>query len=125
MILHKYKGGESVGRGTYWDLRNGTRVDVDDSSVLPGSPIVTYRKMSPLVMLVVAPFAGLFYVIALPFVAIGTVLFVFVRKLPAVITAVLGLVVAFTWRPARAYLLGRKKKNAHTQRDDQDDKQDS
>jgi hypothetical protein len=109
MIMTKHKGGEKVGRGTYWDLRNGNRVDLDDAGVLPGGPDISYRKASPAVMLLAAPVVGLAYVIALPFVAIGTVLALAAKKVFSVTLGLLGSLVAFTWSPARAYLAGKRK----------------
>ncbi len=59
--------------------------------------------------LLAAPFAGLLYVIALPFIAIGTVLAMTARKLLAGIVALAGNLVSFGWRPSEAHLAGKKK----------------
>jgi hypothetical protein len=53
--------------------------------------------------IVSAPFVGLFYIIALPFTMISALAY-------AVYSAVAGNGEAFSWRPAEAYLAGKKKK---------------
>jgi hypothetical protein len=107
--MTKYKGSNKVGKGTYWDLRSGTRIDVEHEGVLPGGVNVSYRKASPVTMLLAAPFVGLAYVIALPFIAIGTVLALAVRKIFGATLGLLGSVMSFTWSPGHAYLAGKKK----------------
>ena len=56
--------------------------------------------------IVSAPFIGLAYVIALPFVAIGTVSVLLAKK------AVdrLSTLASFGWRPLEAYLTGKKNR---------------
>ncbi len=107
--MTKYRGGEKVGKGTYWDVRNGTRVDVDEAGVLPGGTSTSYWKASPVTMLVAAPFIGLIYVIALPFIAIATVLALIAKKICGAALSVLGSMMSFTWSPGHAYLAGKKK----------------
>jgi hypothetical protein len=62
-------------------------------------------------MLLVAPICGLLYVIALPFVVIGTLLFLLARKVAIATVDLLG---SFGWRPMHAYLAGRKKGKTKT-----------
>jgi len=115
--MTKHKGGGKAGRGTYWDLRNGTRVDLDESGVLPGGPDISYWKVSPALMLLAAPVVGLVYVIVLPFVAIGTVLALGAKKVGSATLGLLGSLVGFTWSPGHAYLNG-KEKGAKTRKDE-------
>ncbi len=42
----KYKGGHRVGKGTYWNFSDGTRVDIKHDGILPGDKKVLYRKIS-------------------------------------------------------------------------------
>ena len=60
--------------------------------------------------LVVAPIAGLLYVIALPFIAIGTVVAMIGKKVLVGMARLAGDLVSFGWRPTEAYLTGKKKK---------------
>ena len=56
--------------------------------------------------LVIAPFMGLAYVIALPFVAIATIVGIVIKKMGETLSTVM----SFGWRPVEAYLTGRKTK---------------
>ncbi len=62
-------------------------------------------------LLLAAPFVGLAYVIALPFVAIATMAALVAKKAATGIFNLLGNLVEFGWRPGEAYLGGKKKKN--------------
>ncbi len=64
-------------------------------------------------MLLMAPFIGLFYVIALPFISIATMAALVGRKLVGGLFNLLGNLVSFSWRPGEAYLGGKKKKDAN------------
>jgi hypothetical protein len=59
--------------------------------------------------LVMAPVLGLLYVIALPFIAIGTVAVVIGKRLAEGLYHVVGNLVSFGWRPMESYLSGKKK----------------
>jgi hypothetical protein len=59
--------------------------------------------------LVVAPFAGLLYVIVLPFIAIGTVVAMIGKKALEGMAGLAGDLVSFGWRPLEAHLAGKKK----------------
>ena len=59
--------------------------------------------------LVMAPFVGLAYVIALPFIAIGTVAVAMGKKALAGMANLAGNVISLNWRPLEAHLSGRKK----------------
>ena len=59
--------------------------------------------------LVMAPVLGLLYVIALPFIAIGTVAAVIGKRLAEGLYHVVGNLVSFGWRPLEANLSGKKK----------------
>ena len=59
--------------------------------------------------LVMAPIVGLLYVIALPFIAIGTVAAVIGKRLAEGLYHVVGNLVSFGWRPLEANLSGKKK----------------
>jgi hypothetical protein len=73
----------------------------------------TMRKAALLVM---SPFFGLAYVIALPFVSIAAAGALLTKKVTEGIFTLLGNFVSFGWRPAEAYLGGRKRKRARGRR---------
>lgn len=105
-----YKGGSRVGKGTYWNLREGMRVDVAREDVLPGNGGATYLRMSPAVMLLSGPFVGLAYAIFLPIMGIITVVSVAVGGVVKGMYNLAAKTVSFGWRPENAYLSGKKKK---------------
>ncbi len=70
------------------------------------------------VLLMVAPFMGLAYVIALPFVLIATVAALVGRKAVGGIFNLMGNLVSFSWRPDEAYLAGKKKKKEDRKKED-------
>ncbi len=113
----KYKGGDRVGRGTYWSLSDGCRVDVLHEDVLPGDSRATFVRLPPLVMLLAGPFLGLLYVIFMPFIAIATVAAVAAGKSFSLLISLVGRILYFEWRPTEAYLAGRKKAGKGKDRD--------
>lgn len=62
--------------------------------------------------LLLGPFVGLAYVIALPFISVVAIAVMVGRKLLAVTFDLLGNLVSFSWRPGEAYLGGKKKKES-------------
>ncbi len=105
-----YKGGDKVGRGTYWDLTNGRRVDVLNNAVLAGGTS-TYVRMSSGVMLLSGPVIGLLYSIVMPFLGIATVAALGVRSVLGGVCHAAAKSMSFGWRPRNAYLSGKKKKS--------------
>jgi hypothetical protein len=73
------------------------------------------------VLLLMAPFIGLAYVIALPFVLIATVAALVGRKVVGTIFNLMGNLVSFSWRPDEAYLGGKKKKEEKKRGDSPND----
>ncbi len=100
-----YRGESMVGKGTYWNLSDGKRVEVAEEGLLPGGSGAKYMKLPPAVMLIVGPFLGLVYVVFFPFMAIATVVALAAGK----IFGSLLKGVSFGWRPATAHLSGKKK----------------
>jgi len=66
--------------------------------------------------LLISPLAGLAYVIALPFVSIAAAGALLTMKVLEGISLLLGNFVSFGWRPAKAYLGGRTKKETTRRR---------
>jgi len=104
-----YKGGQKVGKGTYWDLANGRRIDVLGETVLAGGT-ATYVRMSSGVMLLSGPVIGLLYTILMPFIGIATVAILAGREILGSVYHVAEKSVSFGWHPSNAYLSGKKKK---------------
>jgi hypothetical protein len=107
-----YKGGHAVGRGTYWDLANGRRIDVFGEAILAGGGTATYVRMPSGVMLLSGPVIGLLYAILMPFIGIAAVAALSVRVGLGALYHMAAKSVSFGWRPRNAYLSGKKNKNA-------------
>ncbi|MDI6728408.1 MAG: hypothetical protein QMD44_05715 [Thermodesulfovibrionales bacterium] len=60
--------------------------------------------------LLLGPILGLVYVIALPFIAIATIVILIGKKALGGILSLMRNLVSFGWRPSEAYLSGKKKK---------------
>jgi hypothetical protein len=109
-----YKAGNKVGKGTYWDLTSGKRIDVEEEAILSGGASSTYLRMSTGAMLVAGPVVGLLYVICLPFIGIATVATLAAKRIGIGIVNVIGRSLSFGWRPGEAYLAGKKKGKKET-----------
>jgi hypothetical protein len=105
-----YKGGYKVGKGTYWDLANGRRIDVLNEAVLDGGGSATYIRMSSGVMLLSGPIIGLVYAILMPFIGIATVAALAGGKVLGGLYSLAAKSISFGWQPKNAYLSGKKKK---------------
>jgi hypothetical protein len=105
-----YKSGNRVGKGTYWDMSNGRRIDVVSEAVLGGGGTATYVRMSSAMMLLAGPIIGLLYAILMPFIGIATVLTLAVRKVLGGMYDLVAKSISFEWQPRSAYLAGKKKK---------------
>ena len=104
-----YKSGHKVGKGTYWDLSTGHRIDVEEECALTGGASATYLRMPAGVMLIVGPVVGLLYVLCLPFIGIATIAALATGKAANSILGLIGKSLSFGWRPKEAYLSGKKK----------------
>jgi hypothetical protein len=104
-----YKAGQRVGKGTYWDLANGQRIEVEQESILSGEASSTYFRIPMGVMLLAGPIIGLFYVISLPFIGIATIVTLTAGKVANGFLSLIGSSLSFGWRPKEAYLSGKKK----------------
>ncbi len=112
MLLHR--GGQNAGKGTYWNMSNGQRIDIDGAASLPGGAEPRYVKMSAVMMLMAGPVLGLLYAAFLPFIGIAMTVGLVGKKLFGGLAQVAAKSTSFGWRPIEAYLDGkqRRKKGA-------------
>ena len=109
----RHIGGDSVGKGNYWNFSTGERITMNADGVLPGSDETVYYKTNPFIILAVAPIMGLLFAAFLPFIGIAIILRVAVAKMFGGTAEGLAKVTTFNWNPSAAYLAGRKhKRNA-------------
>ncbi len=112
-----YKGGHKVGKGTYWEVRSGHRVDVTQESVLPGGEASKYLRLPVGIMLLSGPFIGLLYVVFLPFIGIAMIAVEAGREVLRGAVSLFGKSISVGWRPRSAYLSGKKKEKAKDKED--------
>lgn len=110
-----YKGGQKVGKGTYWDLRNGCRIYVDKEGVLPGGDASTFIRMPAWGVLLLGPIIGILYVVLFPLIGIVVVLMFAARRVVEGIINEAGY--SFHWKPKNAYLTGKKKEKPKEKHD--------
>jgi hypothetical protein len=60
-------GGRTVGKGTYWNLTSGERIDVNTPSALPGRRDDRYVKIPFAGLCIAGPLAGLLFTVVIPF----------------------------------------------------------
>ncbi len=114
----RYKGGDWITEGTYWNLASGRRVDATpEGSALPGGRNLIYVRMPAGVMLLLGPFFGLLYIILFPLMGLAALGFFALRGLFRGIFDLLSRAMYFEWRPAEAYLAGRKRRSRKKKRD--------
>ena len=106
----KHNGGERVGKGTYWNLGNGERVDIQEEGILPGNGKKTYYRMPAAAIIVAAPVLGLMYAAFLPFIGIAMAMKLVGQKMGGRVMETVQGTASFGWRPSESYLSGRKKK---------------
>ena len=105
------KGGHTVAAGTYWNLADGSRVDIEQEGVLPGNRNETYLKAPAAAAIAAGPVIGLIFAVFLPFIGIAMTLGLIGRKLGEGVASAAAGSMSFGWRPIEAYLAGRKRKN--------------
>lgn len=111
-----------VGRGTYWNLYNGEKEFMKCEGTLPGDEQTTYLRAPSIVVVLMGPVIGLFYVLFLPVIGLAMIVMLVTSQLSSVLYDVFGRTAAFGWRPVEAYLLSRKNKKK-AKRDKQPDRE--
>jgi len=104
------KGGQTVKAGTYWNLANGNRVQMEQEDALPGDGKTRYIKAPVAVMLMAAPAIGLVFAVFLPFIGIAMAISLVGKKLAEGVVSAAAGSMSFGWRPIEAYLAGKKRK---------------
>jgi hypothetical protein len=105
-------GGQTVQAGTYWNMANGSRVQMEQEGMLPGSGTTRYIKAHVAVMLMAAPLIGLVFAVFLPFIGIVMTLGLVGKRLVQGLESAAAGSMSFGWRPIEAYLAGRETKKA-------------
>jgi hypothetical protein len=104
----KFNGGEKAGKGTYWNLHNGERVDISVEGILPGNGQASFYRMPATAIIVVAPVLGLVYAAFLPFIGIAMLVKLLAQKIGGGVLETIQGSASFGWRPGESYLAGRR-----------------
>jgi len=110
MTMLRHNGGETVGKGTYWNLGNGERIDIAEEGKLPGGGDRHFYRMPAAAVLVAAPVLGLLYAAFLPFIGIAMLAKLVAQKIGGGVLETVPSSASFGWRPSESYLSGRKKR---------------
>src|SRR5512147_222441 len=65
--MFRFHGGQSVEKGTYWNLSSGERIDAVRQTALPGSSHEHYVKLPVASVFIAGPLAGLLFTMVIPF----------------------------------------------------------
>ena len=112
--MFTYKGGAKVGTGTYWDLGQGSSVDMEMAGTLPGDAETTFVRIPIGVMLLAGPLVGLLYVVLLPFAWIVAAAVIITKQAIHGLVSLATKSTSFGWRPIEAYLAGKRKGKSGT-----------
>lgn len=104
----RYRGGEKVIKGTYWNPVTGERIEMEHEGVLPGESSTIYLRMPAPFVLIIGPVLGLLYAIFLPLITILMVVGVIAMKVFGAISRLAWSISSFGWRLTEAYLGGRR-----------------
>jgi len=66
--------------------------------------------MKTLIKIILAPFAGLIFFLALPIISVCLIAYTICERVYVGARTLAGRMVYFSWRPNEAYLSGRKRK---------------
>ncbi len=81
--MFRFKGGQTVRNGTYWNLRSGESVEVKAEGVLPGGRELRYLRLPPSGVFILGPLAGLLFVCLIPLVSVVAALVLLTRTVSA------------------------------------------
>jgi len=106
----RHNRGEMVGKGTYWNLTTGERIDIAEEGTLPGGRERHFYRMPAAAVLVAAPVLGLVYAAFLPFIGIAMLVKLLAQKIGGGVMETVQSSASFAWRPSESYLSGRRNK---------------
>ena len=108
--MKRFQGGQSVVKGTYWNLKYGGLVEMKDEGFLPGSYDTRYYRIPFVFIPFLALALGGLYVFFLPVIMISMAVYLLGKRIFGGVLSQARRSVSFGWRPTEAYLAGKKKK---------------
>jgi hypothetical protein len=118
--MEKYSGGESVGAGMYWNLKGMNVVGLKTEGILPGGEELSYRRLPFFLLFLLMIALGGAYILFLPVLIICTMIYMAGVRVFGSLFLQMKKSVSFGWRPAEAYLSGKraaKKEEAKEKRE--------
>ena len=122
--MKRCNGNEKVGAGLYMNVGELSFKALDKEGVLPGTEMDTYYRVPALAMLIAGPILGAAYVMFLPCIGFGILLWTLGEKavvLAAEVVEAVARVIKPTWHPTMAFL-SKNKAKAKTAADEGKDK---
>jgi len=113
--MRKFQGGHSVGKGTYWNMKYGSLVEMKHEGVLPGGPNTTYYRIHIAAVIFVVMALGGLYVIFLPLIINAYAIYFLGKRMFGGVLTQARRSVSFGWRPTEAYLAGKGKKKENSE----------
>ncbi len=104
------RGGHNAKAGTYWNVMNGSRIDLAEEGMLPGGEKTMYLKAPGIAVLAAGPVLGLLFAVFLPFIGIAMAAMFIIKKVGKGVREAAVASATFGWKPIEAYLTGRKRK---------------
>jgi hypothetical protein len=114
------KGGHKTAAGTYWNLMDGSRVELKEEGILPGNEKAIYIKAHGALVLAASPVLGLLFAVFLPFIGIAMTLMLVAGKIVDGVTSAAAVSASFGWRPVEAYLTGKRKQAAKARKSEKE-----
>jgi hypothetical protein len=108
--MKRFQGGQSVAKGTYWNLKYGGLVEMKDDGFLPGSFDTRYYRIPFSLIPFLALALGGLYVFFLPVIMISMAVYLLGKRIFGGVLTHARRSVSFGWRPTEAYLAGKNKK---------------
>src|SRR5512139_360142 len=107
--MTRYSGGETVGAGTYWNLKSGKVVELKKEGILPGEGDGGYYRVPFFILFFLMVALGGVYVLFLPVLIISTMVYMTAVRVFGSLYLQMRKCMSFGWRPAEAYLAGKGK----------------
>ncbi len=105
--MKRFKGSEKSPKGMYLNLSSIEFIQVnEETGVLPGESDTTYIKVPLIFAMIAGPFAGLIFILFLPFVGLASIIGFLGYQLWKTIHILLNKTVqlaSFSWQPGKAY----------------------
>jgi hypothetical protein len=130
-----YKGGQSVGKGTYWEPNTGKKIVLKDEGFLPGDRKETYFRFPESFFLIPVLLLGLGLSMAFPY-GLGLLVFFCLIALTGAVYAagsasvsllkeMLGRTATFGYAPTTSYMAGKKTKKRVKEESSEEEKKDN